>query len=390
MKFSTRAIHAGQQADSQTGATIIPLHLSSTFTQDEIGVHKGYDYSRSGNPTRSALELCLASLEEGAHGLAFASGLAAVMAVFSLLKPGDHVVAGEDIYGGTYRLLEKVLGPQGIFATYADAREVWAIEKAMRKETRIVWIETPTNPLLHLADIAAIAATCLARGVLLAVDNTFATPYAQQPLKLGADIVVHSTTKYINGHSDVVGGAVVINDDYLSKTMRFYQNAAGAVPSPFDCWLTLRGVKTLAARMIQHQGNALAIAEILQQHPLVESVSYPGLKDHPQHELALRQMDSFGGMVSFRLRGGREEANRFFKALQVFSFAESLGGVESLACYPAAMTHGSMPRGERERRGITDSTVRLSVGIEDKEDLINDLSQALATAATTRRVQRKG
>jgi cystathionine beta-lyase/cystathionine gamma-synthase len=312
------------------------------------------------------------------------------MAVFSLLKPGDHVVAGEDIYGGTYRLLEKVLGPQGIFATYADAREVWAIEKAMRKETRIVWIETPTNPLLHLADIAAIAATCLARGVLLAVDNTFATPYAQQPLKLGADIVVHSTTKYINGHSDVVGGAVVINDDYLSKTMRFYQNAAGAVPSPFDCWLTLRGVKTLAARMIQHQGNALAIAEILQQHPLVESVSYPGLKDHPQHELALRQMDSFGGMVSFRLRGGREEANRFFKALQVFSFAESLGGVESLACYPAAMTHGSMPRGERERRGITDSTVRLSVGIEDKEDLINDLSQALATAATTRRVQRKG
>jgi cystathionine beta-lyase/cystathionine gamma-synthase len=391
MNFSTRAIHAGQAPDPATGATIIPVHLSSTFTQEEIGLHKGYEYSRSGNPTRSALEACLASLEEGSHGIAFASGLAAVTAVFSLLKPGEHVVASEDLYGGTYRLLEKVLGPrQGISASYVDARDVWAVEKAIRKETRIVWIETPTNPLLHLTDIAAIAEICLARGVLLAVDNTFATPYGQQPLKLGADIVVHSTTKYINGHSDVVGGAVVTGDDYLSELIRFYQNAAGAVPGPFDCWLTLRGVKTLAARMTQHQANALAVAEFLQQHPLVESVSYPGLEDHPQHALVSRQMRNFGGMVSFRIRGGREEANLFFKNLKVFSFAESLGGIESLACYPATMTHGSVPEKERERRGITDATIRLSVGLEDKEDLIADLSLALSSAAGIGRIQKKG
>jgi cystathionine beta-lyase/cystathionine gamma-synthase len=391
MKFSTRAIHAGQPADPVTGATIIPLHMSSTFTQEEIGIHKGYDYSRSGNPTRSALEACLASLEEGIHGFAFASGLAAVMAVFSLLKPGEHVVASEDLYGGTYRLLEKILRPhQGISTTYTDARDARAVEKAIRKETRMVWIETPTNPLLHLADIAAIADICLAKGVLLAVDNTFATPYGQQPLKLEADIVVHSTTKYINGHSDVVGGVVVTDDDYLSELIRFYQNAAGAVPSPFDCWLTLRGVKTLAARMIQHQENALYIAGFLQQHPLVESVSYPGLEDHPQHALASRQMRNFGGMVSFRIRGGREEANLFFKNLKVFSFAESLGGIESLACYPATMTHGSVPEKERELRGITDATIRLSVGLEDKEDLIADLSLALSSAARIGRIQKKG
>lgn len=378
MKFSTRAIHAGQTPDPTTGATVIPIHLTTTFTQEEIGKHKGYEYSRSGNPTREALETCLASLENGAHGLAFSSGLAAISNVLSTLRQGDHVVSVEDLYGGTYRLFEKVYRGNGIPVTYADAGDASLVRGAIRPETKLIWIETPTNPLLSLVDIAAVSELAKAKGVMVAVDNTFATPYAQQPLDLGADIVVHSTTKYINGHSDVVGGAIVTNGPDLYEQMKFLQNAQGAVPGPFDCWLTLRGAKTLSVRMERHQENALHVARFLETHPLVELVRYPGLPDHPQHDLARRQMRGFGGMVSFQLRGGREEANRFFRSLKVFSFAESLGAVESLACYPPAMTHGAIPREERERRGITDGTIRLSVGLEDKEDLVEDLTQALA------------
>lgn len=381
MKFSTRAIHVGQAPDPTTGATIIPIHPSSTYTQEEIGKHKGYEYSRTGNPTRHAFEECLASLEEGKYGLAFASGLAATVAALSILRPGDHVIAMDDQYGGTYRLFEKVYVPQQVSFSYVDGRNAAEFARAMRPETKLVWIETPTNPLLQLVDIRAVAEICKAGDAFLAVDNTFATPYFQRPLSLGAHMIVHSTTKYINGHSDVVGGAVITNEEKLFKAVKFYQNAAGAVPSPFDCWLSLRGVKTLAVRMRAHQENALRIAEFLQGHPLVESVRYPGLPGHSQHELALRQMSGFGGMISFQLRGGRAEANVFFKNLKYFSFAESLGGVESLACYPPTMTHGAIPKEDRERRGINDGTIRLSVGLEDVDDLIEDLDQALRVAA---------
>ncbi len=383
MKFPTKAIHAGQACDPLTGATIIPVYPSSTYTQEEIGKHKGYEYSRTGNPTRRALEAALASLEEGEYGLAFASGMAAIDAALSIILPGEHVITTEDLYGGSYRLFEWTRARYNVPFTYVDGRDPAAFERAIRPETKLVWIETPTNPLLQLVDIEAVAKNCADRGVLLAVDNTFATPYLQRPLALGAQIVVHSTTKYINGHSDVVGGAVIVRDRELFKAMRFYQNAAGAVPSPFDCWLTLRGLKTLAVRMEKHQENALHAAEFLRRHPFVEVVRYPGLPDHPQHGLAKKQMSGFGGMVSFQIRGGRKEANAFFKSLQIFSFAESLGGVESLACYPPTMTHGSIPQEERERRGITDGTIRLSVGIEDVDDLLADLEQALKAAEGT-------
>lgn len=382
MKFSTKAIHIGQEADPVTGATVVPIYQTSTFTQEEIGKHKGYEYSRTGNPTRAALEKCLASLENAEYGLAFASGLAATSAVLSILRPGDHVIAAADIYGGTYRLFEKVYRPLQIEFTYIDGRNTDEFERANRPETKLIWIESPTNPLLQLVDIAAVASIAKAHGVILAVDNTFATPYLQQPLELGARVVVHSTTKYIGGHSDVVGGAVVTSDESIYEAVKFYQNAAGGIPGPFDCWLALRGVKTLAVRMRQHCENALAVAQWLEKHPFVESVSYPGLASYPQHELAKKQMSSgYGGMVSFQIKGGREEANKFVKSLKFFSFAESLGGVESLACYPPSMTHGSVPKEEREKRGITDGTIRLSIGIEDVEDLIEDLNQALAAAS---------
>ncbi len=378
MKFSTKAIHIGQDADPTTGATVVPIYQTSTYTQEEIGKHKGYEYTRTGNPTRAALEQCLASLEDAEHGLAFASGLAATSSVLSLLRPGDKVVAAADLYGGTYRLFEKVYRPMGISFAYIDGRDPDEFGHAADSDTKLIWIETPTNPLLQLVDISAVAEIAKAKGALLAVDNTFASPYFQRPISLGADVVVHSTTKYIGGHSDVVGGAVITSDQDVYEAVKFYQNAAGGVPGPFDCWLTLRGVKTLAIRMRQHEHNAMRVAEELIKHPLVKSVNYPGLTEHPQHELAKRQMDGFGGMVSFEIHGGRDEANRFFKNLRLFSFAESLGGVESLACYPPAMTHGSIPKEERERRGITDGMIRLSVGVEDIEDLIADLKQALA------------
>lgn len=376
-EFATRAIHAGQDADPTTGATIFPIYQTSTYTQAGLGEHKGYDYSRSINPTRSALETCLASLEDAQFGLAFASGLAAESCILSTLRPGDHVVAGDDLYGGTYRLFERVIRPMGIEITYVPARETKAYGKAITDKTKYVWAETPTNPLLTLVDIAAVSDLAHRQGAKVVVDNTFASPYLQQPLALGADVVVHSTTKYLNGHSDVVGGALMTSDEELYQSYKFYQNAAGGVPSAFDAWLVMRGVKTLAVRMRQHQENAMAIAEFLHEHPKVRSVYYPGLPEHPDHTLAKSQMRGFGGMVSLDMKGGLTAVKRTVKKLHLFALAESLGGVESLCCHPATMTHGSIPAQIREARGVTDTLLRLSVGIEDVNDLIADLKQAL-------------
>ena len=390
MDFSTRAIHAGQPADPSTGATITPIFQTSTYTQQGLEEHKGYEYSRTGNPTRAALETCLASLENATHGLAFGSGMAATSAVLSILRPGDHVIAGDDLYGGTYRIFERVLRPMGVDFNYVEARDVDAYARAVTPKTRMIWAETPTNPLLSLVDIAALGKLARARGVTLAVDNTFATPYLQTPLDLGAHVVVHSTTKYINGHSDVVGGAVLTSDDALYDAIKFYQNAAGGVPGAFDAWLTLRGVKTLAVRMRQHEENASRVAAFLEGHPLVRRVYYPGLTSHPDHALAKRQMRGFGGMVSFAFEGERGDVDTFVRSLRVFALAESLGGIESLCCHPATMTHGSIPKEEREKRGVTDTLLRLSVGIEGVDDLIADLSQALDTVAATRHAQPNG
>jgi cystathionine beta-lyase/cystathionine gamma-synthase len=380
MRFATRAIHAGQDPDPATGATIVPIYQTSTYTQEAPGQHKGYEYSRTGNPTRTALEECVASLEGGEYGLAFASGLAATVATMSLLAPGDHVVAGDDLYGGTYRLFDKVLPRTGgLEFTYADTTDPKSVENALRPETRLLWIETPTNPMLTLSDIAELSAMARERGAIVAVDNTFASPYFQNPLSLGADIVVHSTTKYMGGHSDVVGGAVVTSNPDFHEAMKFYQNAAGGVPGPFDSWIVLRGLKTLAVRMRQHEENALAVAEFLLGHSQVETVNFPGLPSHPQHELARRQMSGFSGMVSFTLKGGAEAAYAAVQKTRVFHFAESLGGVESLITHPATMTHAAIPREQREARGVTDGLLRLSVGIEDKDDLVADLDRAIGS-----------
>lgn len=379
MKFATRAIHVGQAPDPATGATIVPIYQTSTYTQEAPGLHKGYEYSRTGNPTRTALEECVAALEGAEHGLAFASGLAATTAVMSLLSPGDHVVAGDDLYGGSYRLFDKVLQKSnGLDFTFVDTTDPGSVEEVLRPETKMLWIETPTNPMLTLSDIALLSKMAHERGAIVAVDNTFASPYFQQPLSLGADIVVHSTTKYMGGHSDVVGGTAVTSDGDLHERMAFYQNAAGGVPGPFDSWIVLRGLKTLAVRMRQHEVNALAVAKFLQDHPQVETVNYPGLPTHPQHDLAKKQMGGFSGMVSFTLRGGAEAAYAAVQKTQVFHFAESLGGVESLITHPATMTHAAIPKEQREARGVTDGLLRLSVGIEDAEDLVADLDQAIA------------
>src|SRR5579871_1497974 len=381
--FATKAIHAGQDPDPATGATIVPIYATSTYTQEAPGVHKGYEYSRSGNPTRAALEACLAALEGGQRGLAFASGLAATTAVLSLLRPGDEVAAGADLYGGTFRLLERVFKPWGLVARYTEDPSPAGFARIITPATRLVWIETPTNPLLQIVDIAGVAELVRSRTsagqerILLAVDNTFASPYLQQPLRLGADLVVHSTTKYLGGHSDVVGGAVVGPADLLGP-IAFYQNAAGGVPGPFDAWLTLRGIKTLAIRMERHCGNARRLAEWLTEQPQVDRVFYPGLPSHPGHELAKRQMRDFGGMISLRLKGGADAARRFLPKTKLFSLAESLGGVESLVCHPATMTHASIPSDVRIARGVDDGLIRLSVGIEDGDDLQEDLRQALA------------
>jgi cystathionine gamma-lyase len=378
MKFATKAIHAGQEPDPSTGAIMTPIYQTSTYVQTGIGEHKGYEYARSGNPTRTALENCLAELENGHYGLSFASGLAAENAVLSLLNPGDHIVSCDDLYGGTYRLFERIVGRYNITTDYVQMGDTAGYEKAIRPNTKMIWLETPTNPLLRLADIRAVAQIAHQHNILLVVDNTFATPYFQQPLELGADIVVHSTTKYINGHSDLIGGAVILNDEQIYEQLKFHQNAAGAVPGPFDVWLTLRGIKTLAIRMRQHQQNALAIAHFLSEHPRVESIYYPGLASHPDYALAKQQMSGSGGMVSFQFKGTLDDVDKVVRRFKIFSFAESLGGVESLVCHPASMTHGSIPKEIREARGVNDTLLRISVGIEDAEDLIADLDQALA------------
>lgn len=378
MKFSTKAVHAGQEPDPTTGAVMVPIYQTATYAQTGIGEHKGYEYARTGNPTRTALEACIAALEKGRYGLAFASGLAAEQAVLSLLSSGDHIVASDDLYGGTYRLFESIMRRYNVETSYVATNALADYEKAIRPNTKLFWLETPTNPLLRLADIRAIADLAHQHNIQLVVDNTFSSPYFQQPLDLGADMVVHSTTKYINGHSDVIGGMVVMNDQEVYQALKFYQNAAGAVPGPFDAWLTLRGVKTLAVRMRQHAENAYLIARFLSEHPRVEKVYYPGLPSHPDHELAKRQMSGFGGMVSFQFKGSLADVNKTVRRFKVFTFAESLGGIESLVCHPASMTHGAIPANIREASGLTDTLLRLSVGIEDSEDLLADLDQALA------------
>ena len=382
MKFSTKAIHCGEEPNLKEGGSgdvVVPIHLAATFARKEIDKPTGgYEYARTSNPTRNALEKRLAVLENAKYGLAFASGLAAETTLtLALLKKGDHVVAFEDLYGGTRRLFDKTLSNFGLEFTYIDASNVEKVEGAIKDNTRLIWLETPTNPLLRLCDITAISKVAREHKCLTVVDNTFASPYLQNPLALGADIVLHSTTKYIGGHSDVVGGAIMLSNDELYTKLKFNQNALGAVPSPFDCFLVLRGTKTLALRMERHSQNALKIAEYLSAHSEVEKVIYPGLKTHPQYELAKRQMSAFGGMVTLNLRGGKAKTADFLKKLNVIALAESLGGVESLINQPAVMTHASLAEAERERLGVTANLLRLSVGIEDYEDLQLDLKQAL-------------
>ena len=372
--FATRAIHAGQEPDPSTGAVVTPISLSTTFAQDGVGGHKGFEYSRSGNPTRSALERQVASLEQATHGLAFASGLAAEDNILRLLRQGQRTLLGNDAYGGTFRLISKVWSPLGFPWSAVDLTDLDALRTEWPDDVGMVWLETPTNPLLTCFDVEAIASIARERGALVVVDNTFATPYLQQPLTLGADIVVHSSTKYLGGHSDVVGGFVAVNDDALAERLRFTQNAAGAIPAPFDCYLVLRGVKTLALRMERHCQNARAIVDLLVGHPAVERVLYPQLPDHPGHAAAAKQMRDFGGMVSFTVTAGRDAAMRAADSTEIFTLAESLGAVESLIEHPAAMTHASAAGSPLE---VPDNLIRLSVGIEDAADLVADLEQAL-------------
>ena len=375
--FDTRAVHAGQPPDPATGAVVTPISLATTFAQEGVGGHRGYEYSRSGNPTRAALEACLASLESARHGLAYASGLAAEDSVLRLVPSGGRVVLGNDAYGGTFRLIDKVWGPYGLQWTAVDLTDVDALAAGWPEGTAMVWLETPTNPLLSCIDIAAVCDVAHRRGALVVVDNTFATPYLQQPIALGADIVVHSATKYLGGHSDVVGGFLAVDDDGVADRLRFTQNAAGAVPGPFDCYLVLRGVKTLGVRMDRHCANARAVVELLLHHAQVERVLYPQLADHPGHVAAAKQMRDFGGMVSFRIRGGGESAKRVAAGTQLFTLAESLGAVESLIEHPGVMTHASVAGSPLE---VPDDLLRLSVGIESATDLVADLEQALDRA----------
>lgn len=372
--FDTLAIHAGQSPDSATGAIMTPIYQTSTYVQAAPAEHKGYEYSRTDNPTRKALEDCLAALEAAPYGLAFASGMAAIDTLFKLLRPGDHVVAANDVYGGTFRLADKVLKAYGLNFSWIDMTSLDAIRTAIRPETRMIWVETPTNPRLALVDIAAVADFAKPHEIIVIVDNTFASPALQQPLTLGADLVVHSTTKYLGGHSDVVGGAIITRDEALFRQLKFLQNAAGAVPGPMDCFLVLRGLKTLALRMERHSQNALKVAQFLEDHPAIEKVIYPGLQSHPQHELARRQMRAPGGMISVLVRGGTNAARQLASRTRLFALAESLGGVESLIEHPYSMTHASTAESDL---AVEQNLVRLSVGIENSDDLINDLKQAL-------------
>ena len=377
--FSTRAIHAGQSPDPTTGAVTVPIYQTSTYAQEALGRHKGFEYARTHNATRSALERNLAALEGGRHGFCFASGLAATTALVQTLSAGDHVIAGDNLYGGTYRLFERVFKRFGLEFSYVSAPDLAAFEAAFRPATKLVFVETPTNPMMQLTDLAAVAALTHRHGARLVVDNTFMTPFFQRPLDLGADVALHSVTKYLNGHSDMVGGALVTSDDELAESLRFLQNAAGAVPGPMDCWLALRGTKTLAVRMERHEQNARALADRLERHPAVSKVFYPGLASHPQHTLARRQARGFGGIVSFIPGDGSLEAGRrVFDRFHLFTRAESLGGVESLAGHVVTMSHSSVPAADRASMGITDDLVRLSVGIEDVRDLVADVDQALA------------
>ncbi|HSB18991.1 MAG TPA: cystathionine gamma-synthase [Anaeromyxobacteraceae bacterium] len=380
-RFETLAIHAGQAPDPTTGAIMTPVYLTSTYVQAGPGVHKGFEYSRTRNPTRDALEGCLAALEGARHGLAFGSGLAATDAVLHALQAGDHVLHSDDLYGGTFRLFDKVYRRHGLAFDAVDMSDPANVEAAMRPETRLLWIESPTNPMMKIVDLAAVARIARARGARTVVDNTFATPFFQRPLEHGIDTVVHSTTKYLNGHSDVVGGAVLTSDEDLAARLRFLQNAVGAVPGPMDAFLVLRGLKTLPVRMERHAQNALRLARHLEGHPQVERVTYPGLPSHPQHALAARQMSGPGGMLTFVLRGGLPAARAFLGAVRVFACAESLGGVESLIEHPAIMTHASVPPETRRRLGISDGLIRASVGIESAEDLVEDLERGFAAAA---------
>ncbi len=374
MRFSTRAIHAGQDPDPVTGSVTVPVYLTSTYQQPGPGKEGKYVYSRTANPTRTALEECLASLEMGRYGLAFSSGMAATTTILLSLKKGDHVIAGDDIYGGTYRLFEQVLRNYGLQFTYVNPENPDNVEKAIRKNTRLVWIETPTNPLMRIVDIRQISKISKKAHALLVVDNTFMSPYLQNPIEHGADIVVHSTTKYLGGHSDLIGGATITKNEDVQSRLKYLQNAVGAIPGPLDCYLVLRGIKTLAVRMDRHNENARTISEFLAKQPKVEKVNYPGLPDHPQRGIIKRQMRSNGGMLSFQLRGGFSQCKKLLERLKVFTVAESLGGVESLIEHPASMTHASVPRERRLKLGISDNLIRVSVGIEDVEDLVQDLN----------------
>ncbi len=379
-RLETLAIHGGQEPDPTSGAVMTPIVLASTFAQDGPGAHKGFEYGRTGNPTRNTLERCIASLEGGAHGLCFSSGCAAMTTLLHTLRPGDHIVAGDDLYGGSFRILDKVMKPMGLETTQVDLTSVALLEAAIRPTTKLVWVETPTNPMLKIVDLAAVAAVCRSRGIPLAVDNTFATPMLQRPLELGATVVVHSTTKYLNGHSDVVGGAIVTSDEVFAEKLRFLQNAMGAVQSPFDSYMVLRGLKTLPVRMDRHVRSAKNIARWLESQPGVEKVIYPGLESHPGHAVAQKQMKGPGGMISFVVKGGEAASRALLRTVSVFVCAESLGGVESLIELPAVMTHGAVPKAQRDVLGISDGLVRLSVGLEAEEDLIADLTAALAAA----------
>ncbi len=380
-RFETRAIHAGQERDEATGATIVPVYQTVTYTLDAIGQHRGYEYSRGNNPTREALERCLAALEGARFGLAYGSGMAAIHGVVALLSAGDHVVVADDLYGGSYRLFTRIMPRFGLDFSWVDATRPEEIDKAVTPRTRIVWVESPTNPMLRLVDIAACAEIAGRHGAALVVDNTFATPYFQNPLALGAQVVVHSTTKYVGGHSDVVGGAVVLDDEEMAERLRFERNATGGIPGPWDAWLTLRGAKTLALRMREHESNARRVADFLLGRPEVERVWFPGLPQHPGHELAARQMRGFGGIVTVDLVGGPPAARALCESTRLFSLGESLGGVESLIGQPWSMSHAAFPPEEKRRKGISEATVRLSVGIENADDLLDDLSRALEAAA---------
>lgn len=376
--FGTRAILAGQEPDPTTGAVVVPISLATTFLQDSPGVHKGFEYSRTDNPTRRAFEANVAACENARYGIGFASGSAATMTILHMLKAGDHVAAMDDCYGGTYRYFTKIATPMGLNFSFADFSQEGEVEKILTDKTKLIWMESPTNPTLKLTDIRKVAEVAKKRNILLVVDNTFMSPYFQNPLDLGADIVVHSVTKYLNGHSDVVMGMVLTNSDEIKTRLRFLQNGIGAVPSPFDCFLAMRGMKTLHLRMREHAKNALHIAQFLESHPKVEKVIYPGLPSHPQHELAKAQMKGFGGMVTFYVKGELEQAKQFLENLHIFHLAESLGSVESLVDFPPIMTHAAVPKEEREKLGISDTLVRLSVGVEDLDDLVRDLENALA------------